>query len=137
MPARREAQDSHAIGVDAPLAGLPPGQPDRPLRVLEHRRMMILGREAILDHDPRHAERVEPLGDLLALVLGRQERVTAARTDDHRRTRGRLLGRQPDGDRRHVARVEGVLAGESLPSAPGAPSGQSGSTVGSWAAAVT
>ena len=69
---------------------------DRPRRVLKHGRVMIARPKPILEHEGRHAQRVEPLRNLLSLVIHGQHSVAAARANDHGRTRGRLRPGQPD-----------------------------------------
>ena len=60
----------------------------------------VLGDDAVLEHERGHALRVEPLGDLLALVVVGEEAVAAAGADHHRRAVG--LRRLEDGDARLV-----------------------------------
>ncbi len=44
-------------------------RPDRAAGVLEHRRMVIARAEPVLENERRDPQRVEPFGDLLALVV--------------------------------------------------------------------
>src|SRR5580700_5278941 len=50
---------------------------------------MVVGRsQAILEHETRHAERVEPLGHIVPLIAHRQVLVTAPRANHHRASVG-------------------------------------------------
>ena len=102
MAAGREAHDCDPARVDFPLCGVCPDGPDRPAGVVEHRGMMIARAQPIFQNERRDPQAVEPLGDLLALVLDGQHPVAAARADDHGRARRQLRARQPNGDRGDV-----------------------------------
>src|SRR5207302_1987112 len=69
VTSRGEAEDRDALGVKLPLIRPGPYRPDGPLRIAEHDRMVIPRAEAVLEDDARHAERVQPLGHVLALMF--------------------------------------------------------------------
>src|SRR5713101_5955916 len=104
VAARREAEDADSVRVDPPLRRPAPHQTDRPLRVQQWTRSgQRLGltwttRHAILEHEARHTERVEPSRNLFAFQVPGQIPVTSARTDEDRRPGVLVLGRPEDGD---------------------------------------
>ncbi len=114
MPARREADDADAMGVEVPLPGIGTGHADGPLRI-EQRHEGPSAREPVLQHDARDAMLVEPLGDAVPLRAGHQAAVSAARADHHGRPVGLLGGRSVDGDGRsgclELAVAHGRLVG--------------------------
>src|SRR5262249_35849010 len=74
---------------------------------------VVLGGVAILEHGGRDAPVVEPLRDVLPLVVGGEAAVTAAGTDHDPRP-GRALGNGKDGERRLVGRVGPLRAGRAV-----------------------
>src|SRR5262249_20931782 len=64
-------------------------------------RVVIARPEPILQHDAGHAERVQPLGDGLSLMVG-QPPIPSARADDDRRPIVHPGGWRVDGDRRYI-----------------------------------
>ena len=79
--------------------------------------MVIARAKPVLEHERRHFQRVEPLGDLPALMIAGQHPVTAAGTDHNRGARGGFRLREPDRQGRNI-----VLRIIAL--GPGAPPGQ-------------
>src|SRR5262249_45694501 len=82
---------------------------DGPLGVLQRGGVAVARGVAVLEDDAGGAERVEPAGDGVALVVHRQVAVAAARADHHRPPRRLLPRRQGDGHGWGVG--GGVLAG--------------------------
>ena len=92
-------------GIDLPLLGPGADGADGPLGVLERRRMAVAASAvAVFEDEAGDAQRVAPLGDLLALVIHGQAAVSAAGADDDRRAVGLVRLGQPDGQRRLVGR---------------------------------
>ena len=77
--------------------------------------MTVALAEAVLEDEGAHADRVEPHGDLLALVVGGNHPVPAARADDDRRAGGPVGRGEVDGD---LGLVHGLGA-----DGPGRPAG--------------
>ena len=71
---------------------------------------------------PVHAQRIEPLGDGLALVAG-EPAVAAAGADDDRGAVGLLGGRAVDGDRRGRRRLPSPVRRARRPARGGGPAG--------------
>ena len=88
--------------VDAPFPAQGTHRPDRSSRVLEHGRVVIARAKPVLEHERRHSQRVEPLGDLPALMIAGQHPVTAAGTDHNRGARGSFRLREPDRQGRNI-----------------------------------
>ena len=92
-------------GSTPPLGGPSAHEADRPLRVLERRRVVVARAQAVLQHERGDADRVEPEGDLPALVVRREAAVAAARAHDDGGA-VRVLGeRAVDGELRLVGRL--------------------------------
>ena len=79
---------------------------DRALRVLQRRGVVVAGAEPVLQHERRDAEGVQPLGHLLALVVGGDDAVAAAGADDH----GRPVGVRPASVERDLRLVDRLRA---------------------------
>src|SRR5262245_3713806 len=86
VSASRESPDANAFGVDAVVLCIRPNVTDGPLRVFERRGMEragpVFGHDSILEHERGHAMLVEPLRDLLPLMIVGEETVAAAGADD-------------------------------------------------------
>ena len=137
--------------VDPPIVGVAADQPDRAAGVGQGMDVDLVAgalglRQAVLEHDPRHADAVEPLGDVVPLVVDRQEcgvrprgrsrprrpwpcRAAAGRPSASGYGPARCGGRGP-----RSSRCSATTSGSVFPSEPGAPDGQSGITCGSSAA---
>ena len=76
----------------------------------ERGRVTVALAEAVLEDERAHAQRVQPLGDLLALVVGGHHPVAAAGADDDRRAGRPVGGSEVDGDLRLV---DGLVADRS------------------------
>jgi len=103
VPAGGETQDADAIRVNAPLLRVSTRHADRALDVVDHRRVMVFGPEAVLEDDAGRAAGIEPFRDGFALVVG-QVPVPAAGADDDGGAVVLAVGRGIDGDRRDVVR---------------------------------
>src|SRR5439155_8412067 len=67
--------------LDAVVGGVEAHKTKRALRVAKLDGVMVARTEAIAQNECRHAPRIQPLGDLLALVVHRQHPVTATGAD--------------------------------------------------------
>ena len=152
LAAGRKAHQAHASRVDAPFLRPRPHQADGPPGVGQGVDVDLVARpfligEPVLEHEPRHPLAREPLSDLVALVVDRQNAMPAPRADHDGRAGGLFLGGQEDGQRRLVnagnpavvplsfALLDDLFLVTFLPSCPGAPPGQSGTTCDSSAMA--
>src|SRR5689334_17957073 len=92
MATRRESHDADSLRIDSPFLRPSSHHTDGALRILERttRRFSFgfLGtaRHAILEDNASHADRVQPCGDFFAFQLPVKVPVTAARTNQHRRS---------------------------------------------------
>ena len=78
----REAHDPDPVRRNSELGGAGADGSDGPLRILERGGMVVARAEPVLQHEGRHAEFVEPLAHLYALVTHREVAVGAAGTHD-------------------------------------------------------
>ncbi len=101
-----EAEDADVLRIDAPLGRFRSDETHGALRVVHRRRVAVaVAAVAISQNETRHAERIEPLRDLMTLVIHGQPAVTAAGADHDARA-GRAVGlRQIDRQRRGVLGV--------------------------------
>src|SRR5262249_18857475 len=96
-PARREARNADALGINAPVLGFAAHQADRPLGVLERAAgryafgLIRPPRHAVLEDDPGHAQRIQPRRHLFAFQFPIQVPISAARTNDDGRAAILLL----------------------------------------------
>ena len=114
VSARREPEYADPLRVDPPLAGLAPHQAECPLGVQQglDRWPIARGpfppRHAVLEHDSRDADRVEPGRNLLALQVEGKDVVTSSRTDHHGHA-GVLVTSRPEDRERGVGDVRQQL----------------------------
>ena len=113
VSARRETHDADAVGRHAELLRAGAHEADRPLRVAELDRVVIFRAEPVLEDERGHAGRIQQVGDLPPLVIGRERAVAAAWRDDDRRAGG--LARAVDRQRGPI----GILFPERSGSAVG------------------
>jgi len=92
VPARREAHDADAVGIDVPFLGVGTHRAKGALCV-EKWYCGSTFREPVLQHDPCDAMLVEPLGDVVPLRVNHQAAIPAARAKHHRRPIGLSGGR--------------------------------------------
>ena len=71
--------------------------------------------QAILEHDPRHADGVEVLGNIVSLMVDRQDPVPAPGADHDRRARGLVPRWQVDRQRRVVDPRDVTVVNPVLP----------------------
>ena len=107
VPAGGKTQDADARGIHRPVARAGTDEAQRALRVGERSGMAVARSDAVLQHERGHAEGVQPLGDLLSLVVAGQGAVAAAGTDDDR---GPVGPRGGHGIQRELGLVLGLPA---------------------------
>src|SRR5690606_38259487 len=95
----REAENADPLRIDLPFVRARPNEPDRSTSILERRRVAITRREAIAKDEGRHAEGIEPFGDLFSFVIDGEKAVPSAGTDDDRGTVGLRRRRTVDRQR--------------------------------------
>ena len=115
MPARRKSPHPHMIHRNSPLRRMRPHHPNRPLRILQLNRMVILRPQPVLQHKRRHPALIQPPRKLIPLLLRRQMRITAPRRHHHPRLRRIRRHRQKHRQRRLIV----ILIPQRPRSAPG------------------
>ena len=78
-----ESHDADAVRRDTEFFRARTDDAEGALDVFELRGIVIARAEAILQHEGRHAQRVQPVSDLGALLVNRQVNVSAAGTYDN------------------------------------------------------
>src|SRR5262245_48347788 len=91
MSSRGKAHNPYAIRGNPVFPGPRANGADRALCVTQFDRVVILGAETITQHERSHSDRVEPARDVSAFLLHGEVLVSAAGTDNHRRS-GALSG---------------------------------------------
>src|SRR5271157_1710086 len=86
MPTCAESPDSNPIRFDSVLRSVQAYIPDCPLCVAKLNRMMILRTEAVLKDKRADSVAVQPLPNLLPLMVHRQVYVSSAGANHHART---------------------------------------------------
>jgi len=91
VAAGREAEHSDTLGVDAPSVGVGADQADGTLGVVQGRRVAVRPHAVAADHGGE-AERTQPLGHRLGLVIGMAGIAAAGQDDDGRALLARAAG---------------------------------------------
>jgi hypothetical protein len=106
MTSRRKANDPNLIRCHIPLSTFSAHDANRTLRVLQWCRMSIpFPTMAIVTDKSRYAERIQPIGNLLTFMIGRQVAVPASRQDDHRSPSRLVRGRRMENQLRSIFRL--------------------------------
>ena len=106
MPACREAHHSNPIRRDVEFFCPAAHQPDCPLRISQFDGVMIARSQAVLEDESGHAHGVKPVRHLPAFVVGGETSISAAWSNDDRRTRE---VRPPGAIQRESGRVVAAL----------------------------
>src|SRR6266851_1929954 len=136
-----KSHDPDALRIKSPLQGAAAHQTDRTLDIGQRTSFDSVGRarfprQAILQHESRHAVVAQPFRDVVAFVVHPEFAMSAARRDNNRRSGGFVFGRKIRRNRRMVdagydvlaisftrTTSSGILPAEFFLSEPGAPSG--------------
>ena len=98
MPAGGKSHDADPLGIKSPVGRMGAGQAHRLPRIQQRHRMVIrithLVRNPVFADDASHPNGIKPLCHLPTFMINRQNPVRAARTNDNRRPRSLLLGRE-------------------------------------------
>ena len=113
MPARREADNADAVGIDIPLLGPDPHRADSALGV-EQRHERLAAGESVFQDNAGDAVLVEPLGDAVPFGDYNQAAVATARADHGRRPVG-FLGTGLMDREQSMGRLKGPVAHRCRP----------------------
>ena len=102
MSPSRRSPHPHMIHRNPPLRRMSPHHPNRPLRILQFHRMVILRPQSVLQHKRRHPALIQPPRKREPLLLHRQMGIPATRSHHHPRPRHIRSHRQKHRQRRLV-----------------------------------
>jgi hypothetical protein len=111
VPARGEAPDADAFGIEAEILGAGADGAEGPLGVLEGGGVLVFGGVAVFEDESGDAVPGEPFGDVLPLVAQGEPAVAAAGADDDAGAVGLAGGGKGSGEGGFVAGLAADGAG--------------------------
>ncbi len=108
MPSGGKSPDADAVGLDAQSRRAGSNGADGALCVIDHRGVVILRAQPVLQHEGRNAKAIEPFRDLHAFMIHREMHVASAWADDDGGAIGRFRQIGSDGGLVLIRRSEGA-----------------------------